>query len=86
MIIGQNRCEELATPNVWRKINSTTQRVSYSTLLSGFVIVKHGPLMLACMRKLHVINLILSVRYPELGPCRGSNSVAQPLAQSAIYI
>ena len=66
MIIGQNRCEELATPNVWRKINSTTQRVSYSTLLSGFVIVKHGPLMLACMSKLHVINLIQSVRH-ELG-------------------
>ena len=42
--------------------------------------------MLACMSKLHVINLIQSVRHPELGPCRGSNSVAQPLAQSAIYI
>ena len=73
-------------PLVWRKINPTAQRVSYSTLLSGFVIVKHGPLMLACMSKLHVINLIQSVRHLELGPCRGSNSVAQPLAQSAKII
>ena len=47
-------------PKAWIKINSTAQRVSYSTLLSGFVIVKHGPLMLACMSKLHVINLIQS--------------------------
>ena len=31
--IGQNRCEELATPKVRRKINSTAQRVSYSTML-----------------------------------------------------
>ena len=72
---------------VWRKKNLTAQRVFLQhiviNLLSGFLIGKHGPLMLACMSKLHVINLIQSVRHLKLGPCRGSNSVAQPLAQSA---
>jgi len=38
------------------------------------------------MSKLHVINLIQSVRHLELGPCRGSNSVTQPLALGNLEI